>query len=98
MKLLFAAVRRGLARITVSATMRYDAEGRLAKSVISDVTTYRISALMDRTNGSDTSYYWFTGRRIAVRDSSGLSLLYADNLGSTMVTTGTVNSTEPYTL
>jgi RHS repeat-associated protein len=66
-------------------------------SVISDVTTYRISPLMDRTNGSDTYYYWFAGRRIAVRSSAGLSYLYADNLGSTMVTSGAAVSDELYT-
>jgi hypothetical protein len=66
-------------------------------SVISDVTTYRISPLMDRTDGSDTYYYWFAGRRIAMRSSAGLSYLYADNLGSTMVTTSTAVSDERYT-
>jgi RHS repeat-associated protein len=65
--------------------------------VISDVTTYRISPLMDRTNVSNTSYYWFAGWRIAMRSSAGLSYLYADKLGSTMVTTGTVISDERYT-
>jgi hypothetical protein len=66
-------------------------------SVISDVTTYRISPLMDRTNGSDTYYYYFAGLRIAVRSSAGLSFLFTDNLGSTMVTTGTAVSDERYT-
>jgi RHS repeat-associated protein len=65
--------------------------------VISDVTTYRISALMDRTNGSDMYYYYFAGRRIAMRSSAGVSYLYADNLGSTMVTTGTAISDQRYT-
>jgi hypothetical protein len=65
--------------------------------VISDVTTYRVSPLMNRTDSSDTYYYWFAGKRIAVRSSAGLSYLYADNLGSTMVTTGTALSDERYT-
>jgi hypothetical protein len=71
--------------------------GRLAKSVISDVTTYRISTLMHRTDGSDTYYYCFAGRRIAMRGSARLKYYYPDNLHSTMVTTGTAISGERYT-
>ncbi|MHB1356509.1 MAG: RHS repeat-associated core domain-containing protein [Anaerolineae bacterium] len=73
----------GTTRGDVSATMRYDAEGQLYKSLISDVTT--------------TNYYWFAGRRVAMKVGSAVTYLYADNLGSTMVTTGTAISDERYT-
>lgn len=61
-------------------------------------TSYYANALYEVKNGSYTKYYWFGGRRVAMRTSAGVSYLYPDHLGSTIVTVGAAASAERYPL
>jgi len=51
------------------------------------------------TTGVVTKYYWFNGRRVAMRQAGTLSYLLADHLGSTsfvLDTSGNVVSSQKY--
>ena len=45
---------------------------------------------------SQTKYYYFAGKRVAMRDSTGLSYIHGDHLGSATNTTGASVNTQRY--
>jgi hypothetical protein len=51
----------------------------LVKDLVVGDTIYNTSLVLDSVNDETTYYYYFAGRRIAVRSSAGLSYLYNDN-------------------
>jgi RHS repeat-associated protein len=50
----------------------------------------------DGATSETTKYYSLVDRRVAMRDSQGVSYLHLDNLGSTMVTSGAASSSQRY--
>jgi RHS repeat-associated protein len=87
----------------VTMQLSYDGDGqRVLKQDGSTATRYigawsEISVTAGTT--TTTNYYWFAGRRVAMKVGSAVTYLYADQLGSTVKTTGnqtTVERYEPY--
>ncbi|MBI5877553.1 MAG: RHS repeat protein [Chloroflexi bacterium] len=68
----------------------YDGDGKRVKWVANGVTTtVAVGALYERnvTAGTDTSYYFAGGKRVAVRNAAGLYFIQGDHLGSNSLTT-----------
>ncbi|MEX2160018.1 MAG: flexitail domain-containing putative surface protein [Dehalococcoidia bacterium] len=64
-------------------TYTYDALGRLVKKTTGATSTVYLGEVYENTGGAVTKYYWFNGRRLAMRQSGTLYYLLADHLGST---------------
>ena len=70
-----------------TTTYAYDGQGALAKKVQGALTTSYVGDVYELKGASVTKYYWFSGRRVAMRSSGVLRYLLADHLGSTTVLT-----------
>ena len=81
-------------------TLIYDGDGqRVLKQDGSTVIRYigtwsEISVTAGTT--TTTNYYWFAGRRVAMKVGNAVTYLYADQLGSTVKTTGNQTTVERY--
>ena len=73
-----------------TASFTYDADGNRVKSVLNGETVIYVGNLYEKkvvgSTTTHTKYYYFGGRRIAVRVAGTLSWLLSDHLGSTTVT------------
>lgn len=84
----------------VTMQLSYDGDGqRVLKQDGSTVTRYigtwsEISVTAGTT--TTTNYYWFAGRRVAMKVGGNTSYLYADLLGSTVKMSGAISATERY--
>ena len=74
----------------MTATYVYDADGNRVKSVLNGETVIYVGNLYEKkvvgSTTTHTKYYYFGGRRIAMRVAGTLSWLLSDHLGSTTVT------------
>ncbi len=95
-------VENRLTSITVGATTTtsvYDGDGKRVKKSVGSTTTYYVGNYYEVTNGAATKYYYFGGKRVALKNASGVTYLHSDHLGGTSVTTnssGTCTSTQFY--
>ncbi len=72
---------------SVTTTYAYNADGARVKRAMGSTTTYYIGNWYEVTQaGAVTKYYYFGGKRVAVRQSGTLYYLHTDHLGSTSVT------------
>ena len=75
---------------TATASFSYDADGNRVKSVVNGETVIYVGNLYEKkiagSTTTHTKYYYFGGRRVAIRVAGTLSLLLSDHLGSTAVT------------
>ena len=82
----------------------YNGDGARVKKVITtggaSVTTHYIGGIYEYTTWtggtSIAKYYYFGGQRVAVKNSSGVSYLHGDHLGSTSATSGAVTSSQTF--
>ncbi|MCL6511722.1 MAG: DUF6443 domain-containing protein [Anaerolineae bacterium] len=66
---------------------RYDADGQLVEKVHNGVSTGYLNGYVEKQGGVWVKYYYFNGRRVAMRNSSGVFWLHGDHLGSTSLMT-----------
>jgi RHS repeat-associated protein len=72
----------------VTTTYTYNADGARVKRAMGSATTYYIGNWFEVTQaGAVTKYYYFGGKRVAVRQSGTPYYLHTDHLGSTSITT-----------
>jgi RHS repeat-associated protein len=68
-----------------TATFVYDGDGNRVKGTVGGVTTTYIGNYYEWSGSTATSYYYAGSVRVAMRQGSTLSYLFADQLGSTSV-------------
>jgi YD repeat-containing protein len=72
----------------------YDADGVLVRKMQGGATTIYAGPHAEWNSVTGwTNYYWFNGRRIAMRNSGGVYWLHGDHLGSASVTTNSTGGT-----
>ena len=73
-----------------TASFSYDADGNRVKSVLNGETVIYVGNLYEKkvvgSTTTHTKYYYFGGRRIAMRVAGTLYWMLSDHLGSTTVT------------
>jgi RHS repeat-associated protein len=78
-----------------AATFVYDGDGNRVKGVVGGVTTRYVGTYFE-AGTAWAKYYYFAGKRVAVRDSTGLTYIHGDHLGSATNTTGISTKTQRY--
>ena len=66
------------------------------KKTVGSTTTFYVGNWFEVMNGAATMYYYFGAQRVAMQDSSGVTYLHGDHLGSTSVTSGAISSGQTY--
>ena len=72
-----------------SFSLTYDGDGRRVKKVENGVTTIFVGGHYEKnlTTNVVTKYYALGGKRVAMRNASGVTYLHGDHLGSASLTT-----------
>jgi len=67
-----------------------------AQYTVGVTTTWHFGKVYEWDGSAGTSYYFFGGQRVAMRDSSGVSYIHGDHLTSATNTTGAETSGAQY--